>query len=82
MCVYKLCATLNTENVCQRLMFAEIHHIVELKQEAYKFIFQNRQVIMSSNGWHQIANEYPELLHEYTQMMANSIPAAEQTRPS
>ena len=63
LCERELCLGIDEASAVMRLVLADKHHAVQLKEACLDFIAQHSEAVMRSEGWQQMAT-HPNLLQE------------------
>lgn len=56
--------SLNNDNACRVLVLADMHGAKELKQEAVRYVAQNKTQVIQTDGWQQMIVSNPALVTE------------------
>lgn len=80
MCETSLCENINTENVLDLLVLADLHGASTVRQLALKFIVDNGKEIVSQPGWRDKLKVYPEIMADMFEAMTKTMPPAKRQR--
>ena len=79
MCEESLCCTMNTDNVLDMLVLADLNNADLVRTAALKLIVENGDQIVAVNGWSNKMKRYPELMSEMFEAMTD-YPAKKRLR--
>jgi len=74
MCETSLCENINTENVLDLLVLADLHGAATVRSLALKFIVDNGREIVAQTGWRDKLKVYPEIMADMFEAMTRLPP--------
>jgi len=78
MCETSLSENINTENVLDLLVLADLHGATTVRSLALKFIVENGKEIVAQQGWRDKLKMYPEIMADMFEAMTKIPPAKKQ----
>jgi len=74
LCETALCDNINTDNVLDLLVLADLHCASSVRNLALKFIVDNGKEIVSQCGWRDKLKSYPEIMADMFEAMTTKVP--------
>ncbi|XP_014670983.1 PREDICTED: speckle-type POZ protein-like, partial [Priapulus caudatus] len=71
MCEEALCSNLNTDNVADILILADLHSADQLKGQCIDFVNSHATDVIETHGWKQMIQSHPHLIAEVFRALAS-----------